>query len=82
MAPFVGDVKGMFSGAPSSGLSPFFKNGDLPGANLDVAHMSVEEMAELLKSDYWLPLESNDFFDTTNFFTNVMDGAGSSTLHM
>jgi hypothetical protein len=69
----------MFAGAPSSGLSPFL-NGDVPGANLDVAHMSVEEMTELLKSDYWLPLESNDFFDTSNFFNNLMDG-GSSSLN-
>lgn len=37
--------------------------------------MSVEEMAELLKTDYWLPLESNDFFDTSNFFSNVMEYA-------
>lgn len=78
MPPFVNDMNGMFNAAPSSGLSPFLKNGDLPGANLDVAHMSVEEMTELLKSDYWLPLESNDFFDTSNFFSNVVDGASSS----
>lgn len=76
MPPLGGDVMNIFAGEPSSGLSPFF-NGDFPGANLDVAHMSVEEMAELLKSDYWLPLESNDFFDTANIFGNNMDNTSN-----
>lgn len=79
MPPFAGNAN-TFSGEPSTGLSPFL-NADFPGANLDVAHMSVEEMAELLKSDYWLPLESNDFFDTSSFFSNVVDPT-SNSLHM
>lgn len=77
MPPSGPNVGAMFVGEPSTSLSPFFK-GELPGSNLDVAHMSVEEMAELLKTDYWLPLESNDFFDTSNFFSNVMDHPPSS----
>lgn len=59
---------GIFATVPATGISPFTTS-ELPGANLDVAHMSVDEMAELLKSDYWLPLESNDLFDTSQFFS-------------